>query len=211
MKQETTQKDNKQENKIKEFIKTFKEEEITKESYATRKRIIFKKQKRLFKAKQKLAHFEEPILILMRSTGKAEWYENATGGKFTFTHSNKEERFIILDQSFMQTFEYGGNTFKGYICHEDFPTPLPDNPIVTTELVAIMYEKVLNDISKWKVEQEKAKALKIRSWAILLAVAGGIILLYIVLKKPNEAIQIAQNISQNLTNATKTTTMTIIQ
>lgn len=198
----TRNKENK-ENITPEKIKEINENITKKISQATRRRIIFKTEKKLFKKKQSLSQFEEPILILLRQNGHAEFYENATGGKFYYTHSDKGERFIILDQSFLTTFDYAGNTFKGYICHEDFPTPLPENPIVTTELVAIMYEKILNDMKKWKIEEEKAKALKIKSWALLIGVIGGIFLLWIILK-PSGQGTIAQNITQNLTEVAKT-------
>lgn len=172
---------------------------------------MFKVYKGFLKKKQSLAEFDEPIMILMKNSGKVEFYENATGGKFIFQHSSGEERFIILDQRFMNNFDYGGNSFRGYVCHEDFPTPLPENPIVTTELVAIMYEKVLNDIKKWKVEEEKAKALKIKSWAILLAVAGGIFLLWIILKPTPQQVADAVNTTINATlNATSSTKVTVI-
>lgn len=186
----------------------------TKTSEATRRRTLFKKYKKLFKSKEALSDFQEPILFLERQSSKVEFYENATGGKFEYKHSDGKDRFIILDTRFLKSFDYAGRTFKGYYCHEDFPTPLPDSPIITAELVAIMFEKVLNDISKWKTEELKAKALNIKAWAIFAGVIIGGILLYVILAPSNP--QTAQTLLENMTNATQnitnvtTTAITII-
>lgn len=177
------------------------------DSQATRRRIIFKVYKKLLGRKQALADFQEPCLLLMRNSTKDEWYENATGGKFNYKHSDGEERFILLDPRFLRSIEYAGKTFKAYVCHEDIPTPLPENPTVTAELMAIMYEKVLNDIKKWKVEEAKAKALQLKGWATILLVAGRIFLLYIILKPSGTTPALNETINQTVNatiNATKT-------
>lgn len=177
-----------------------------KESQAERRRILFKVHKGLLRKKQKLVEFDEPILILMREGKKAEFYEKATGGKFIFSHSDGDERFIILDQSFMQTFEYGGKVFSGYICHEDFPTPLPENPIVTTELVALLYEKTLNDIKKWKIEELKAKKGLRMVWVWIILAIGAVIVLILIFKEPTNTTTIIEN-ATNIANNTEIVTI----
>lgn len=191
----------KEKEKEKTILFEIPEDFTKKESYAERRRILLKKHKKFLRDKEALVDFEGPCLILMRQGKKAEWHEKATGGKFYFTHSDGEERFIILDPRFLQTMEYGGRSFQLYVCHEDFPTALPDDPIVTTELVALMYEKVLQDIRKWKIEEAKAKALQLKGWAILAAVLGGIVILYVILKPTgtSEAITPAINETINQT------------
>jgi hypothetical protein len=148
------------------------------ESKAKKRKIIFKKYKKLFRSYFETANFEEPVMILMRRTGKAEFFEKATAGEFKFTHSDGEERNIILTPRFMQTFEYGKNQFKGFVCHEDFPMPLPEDPVLTTEMMGIIIEKTLNDMKKWKTEEWKAKTNFYWKVIIGIAILAGMYILY---------------------------------
>lgn len=170
-------------------------------SKAEKKKILFKKKKRFIKEYKEMTAFSEPILILMRRNQKAEFYENATQGKFEFEHSDKTERYIILDTKYLQTFPYGKSTFKGYICHEDHPLPLPNEPEVTSETIGIAIDKTLNDIKKWKAQEIKAKGELIWKIAIGIAIIIGMYILYTMFA-PQQTTQIVAETAKNIsTNA----------
>ena len=70
----------------------------------------------------------------------------------------------------LHSFDYGkGNKFKGYICHEDYPIPLPDNPVLTAEVFQMAIDKTLNDIKKWRAKELQAKGDLV--WKLLVGVA----------------------------------------
>lgn len=127
------------------------------ESKATRARTLFKKHKKLIRSRQELTQFQEPVLFLIRRSRKVEFYENSTSGEFEYEHSDGDRRHIQLATQYQVTFDYADKNFRGYICHEDFPTPLPFDPVLTTELYEISIDKVLNDMKKWKAEELKAR------------------------------------------------------
>ena len=128
----------------------------TMQTKAKRIKILLKQHKGLWGKHQELAEFEEPVLMLMRNNRKIEWYDKATQGKFLYTHTDGKERAIELSPQFLHTFDYGKREFKGYICHEDYPTPLPEIPIVTGEMYQMGIEKTLNDMKKWKADEARA-------------------------------------------------------
>lgn len=128
-----------------------------KKSNPERKRILFKKFSKWYKTQHEKAEFDEPIAIFMRRGRKTEFFENVKAGEWTLEHSDGTERTYIVDPSYIRIFEYGDTKFSGYIFHEDFPLPLPEDPTITAELMGIALEKTLNDIKKWKTEEIKAK------------------------------------------------------
>lgn len=122
---------------------------------------------------QKLANFKQPAMILMRNNKRAEFYENATTGKFAYTHSDGEDMEITLDRHFIVTLQYAGKDLDIYFCHEDYPFPLPHSPIVTAKMIKLVIEKTVNDYRKWTAEEFKAKGDM--WWKILLGIAAVII------------------------------------
>lgn len=140
--------------------------------------ILLKKYKGI-KGKLDTARFKEPVVFMIRRTGKVEFFEGITQGTWYFQHSDGDERFIMIDVSFQKTFEYGEKVFRGYICSEDHPTPLPDNPITTTEQMNIAIEKVLNDLKEWKAKELVAKGKMF--WYIAIGI--GIVICAIILFK----------------------------
>jgi hypothetical protein len=147
------------------------------QSKAKRIKLLFKKYESTFKKYNEMANFKEPCLFLMRRNKKTEFYEEATRGEFKFVHSDGKEGKIVLAPEFMLTFDYGKRTFKGYICHEDHLTPLPENPIITADMFNMAQEKVLHDIRKWKDKEEAGIGLKwkhiLTGIGIILAVVIG--------------------------------------
>lgn len=160
-------------------------ETTTKKSPAKKLRWLYKKHKKLIRSYKETSNFKEPTLQLKRQSGKVEFFENATGTQFYYQHSDGSERFIILQPEKRLTFEYGNKTFSGYICDEDNPLPLPENPLVTTETFGLAIEKTLNDIKKWKAEETRAKAAYIKQIGITIAIVIGLIILYKMVIQPN--------------------------
>lgn len=154
-----------------------KEEKIM--SNAERIDILLKKQKTKLGEVQALAKFKQPCMILMRNNKRAEYYENATTGKFAYTHSDGEEMEITLDRHFIQTLPYAGKDIDIYFCHEDYPFPLPHPPLITAKMFKLVTEKILNDYRKWIAEEFKAKGDM--WWKILIGIAA-ILLAYGVIK-----------------------------
>lgn len=185
----------------------------TKLSDATQRKTIFKKYKQLIGSYLETANFKEPIALLMRRSRKVDFYENVTQGEFEFEHSDGTQKRIMIKTQFQQDFDYGKKTFKGYILHEDYPTPLPEDPIITNEMISIAIDKTLNDIKKWKAEEIKAQTnfWKTILWGI--AILGIVYILYkLLIVPPSTPQQIAQaiiNITQNQTETINQSIQTI--
>lgn len=181
-------------------------------SQARKIRWVFKKYKKLIKKYYETSNFKEPILILMRRNGKATFFENATKGQFDYEHSDGTTRFLMLTPEKRQTFEYGQKEFKGYICHEDHPLPLPEEPLITTEMFGLAIEKTLNDIKKWKAEEVRAKSEYIRSIGTVIAITLGLFILYkLVIVPPSTSAptSIIPTIIGGTTTAIKNATLKI--
>lgn len=163
------------------------EEKIVREIYSTiepksrakRIRMLVKKNEATFKDKQALTDFKEPTLWLIRRSGAVEFFEDASKGTFVFKHSDGYNREIYLEPSSQLSFDYGKRKFKGYICQEDHPLPLPENPIVTSETVNSIVEKVGMDMKKLNT---KAKEIQIKLIKTLGFVIGGLILVWMLYK-----------------------------
>jgi len=145
------------------------------QSQARRVKILFKKQKSLFSSYQNMSSFNEPVLFLIRNTGKIEFYEKCTAGKFTFTHSDGKERAIELAPEYLKTFDYGKKMFKGYICDENRSVPLPESPLCTIDAYETGITKTLNDLSKWKAKEYEGLGKMWINIAIAIAIVIGII------------------------------------
>lgn len=156
------------------------------ESQAQQIRAILKKEKALIRTYHTTREFKEPLMFLIRETGKIDWYENATTGEFKFTHSNGEERSIHLDNSKILKLDYGTKSIRTYIAHENFPFPLPEEPTIDATSFTISHEKTLNDIRKWKAEEYHAKATM---WFYILGGIALIVAAYFLFKKPEQATQ----------------------
>lgn len=160
-----------------EIIKEIKATEKTRKSEAKRIQETVLKYKKWHKTKYETTPFQEPVLELLRNTGEIELYEKATAGKFTYTHSDGKERFIILNPRDQYKTGYAERKYKKYICHEDYPTPLPTRPLITTEEMVILEEKTLNDVKKLQAALETATGKKWLQFGKTVAIIIGIIAL----------------------------------
>lgn len=147
-----------------------------KQSKAKRIKILLKNYQGRFKSYQEMANFKEPVMMLIRNSRKVEFYDDVTSGWFEFIHSDGSGRRIKLSPEFLQTFDYGKRIFKGYICHEDYPTPLPEKPVVTAEQFQWAIDKTQNDLQNWRSKELTAKGIMwykiIIGVAILIGVIG---------------------------------------
>lgn len=158
-----------------------------KESRAKRIKHLFTKHKTWMSTQYKTARFQEPVLFLERRSGEVEFFEKATAGTLNFTHSDGTKRFIILTPNQQKKFGFADKRFRGYYCHEDIPTPLPQNPHITAEQVNVLIEKSLADINKMKVKELAAKG---RMWGAILTGVAIIIAIIVVwlIAKPNPQV-----------------------
>lgn len=158
--------------KKKEVIYESLKGNLNPQSRAERIRILLKKNSKVFRDKQAMTEFKEPILMLERRSRAVEFYENATKGEFNFKHSDGKNRTLYLEPSMLKSFDYGKRKFRGYYCHEDFPLPLPENPLVVADTINMIIEKSMMDLKKLneRTEEIKAKTIKMLLIALLIGV-----------------------------------------
>lgn len=162
---------------ISELLRQLRERE-EKISKASKIKSLLTKQKGLWKNKQALTDFEEPVLFLNRRNGITDIYERATAGKFVFEHSNGKSRFIELRPSDQQAFPYGDKRVRAYFAHEDRPYAGWDDPIVDGESVMLGYEKTKATDLKYQQAIERLKNQGKMTWIwILLGIAGAILII----------------------------------
>lgn len=153
--------------RMKEDNKSMKEENELKE-----KRIytLLKKKKKIFKSYYERVPFEEPVVFLTRRDGKTEIYEGQKKLSFVFEHSDGERRTILLTPKLQRTLDYGKGEIKWYDCHEDHATPIPEDPIVTSEAWTNALDSTLNVVKDWKAEEKKALGELL--WKVGIAIAA---------------------------------------
>lgn len=204
-----------------EQVKEIKEKE--RESKAKKlERLIYKSKKR-FGSELKIAEFKEPILMLIRSNQKCEFYEGATEGVFKYTHTNGQKKEVILTRDKLIKFQYGKYNFTGYIHDENWKVTMPEKPIIDAEYEELVIDKTLADIKAYKTKEITAtfEGWTKLAWALL----GGVALIFVIewisggavshfinnLLHPviQNAVPIAQQAVQNLTQNTTLSNVTI--
>lgn len=175
-----------------------------------RLRTLFKKEKKLLWEAQRLALFKEPILILLRRSGIAEFYEGIDGSTYEYTHSSGEKRYFILKGG-LYTFDYANKGFRAYICHEDHPLPLPEDPILTSEQFAMAIDKAIHDHESYKSKKLSDKG---EMWLKILKGVGLVLAIYLGYKfllawfvgEPTVVTQVIKdNVTAAVDNLTRTT------
>lgn len=167
-------------------------------SQATKRRNLIRKFKGLWREYKDVANYKEPALILMRRHGNDEIFEDATKGEFVYKHTDGEERTITLKPTFLRNLPYGKKTIKYYLCHEDFPLPLPEDPVITAETVGIGIDKTLNDVKKWKTKEMSEKTKMFWTIATGIALVIGAVTFYkmLVPAKPEIIVQTAKTTAE---------------
>lgn len=112
------QPDNK--NKLHELEEKKKEEKEKSERIGA----IFLMQKKMFKRKEALSGFKEPVLFLTRNSGNIEIYHGVKGDKFEVPDLEPgQEKHIHLGTKWQTRMPYAGQEFRMYWCHEDYAYP----------------------------------------------------------------------------------------
>lgn len=145
----------------KEILNRNLRDEKEPKSRAKRVRMLLKVNRGLFKDKEAITDFKEPVVMLIRRSRAVEIYQDASKGNFVFKHSDGYTREIYLEPSYQLSFDYGKKKFKGYICYEDNPLPLPENPLVSVGTINDVVEKSNLDIKRLN---NKTTNLKIKAW-----------------------------------------------
>lgn len=190
-----------EEQKIKDKIEVIEEK---KKQTAERRKILLRKHSKWYKSYYERSEFKEPVCFLMRRGKKVEWYEDVKAGEWVIEHTDGKPRTLFMDPIYIRSFDYGKQTFNGYIAHEDFPLPLPENPTLTAELTGIALEKTLNDIKKWKAEELRAQANFYKTIFYGVAILGVIYILYkMLIDKGNTqgVTQVVQVVNDSVKNA----------
>lgn len=171
-------------------------------SEAQERRTLFKKYKKILGEEERLSNFKEPAAILLRRSGQGEWLEGVTKGKYAFTHSDGSRRFIIITGK-PNDMRYAGRLFKLYVLHEDFPIPIPEDPLITTEQVSLMLEQALIGSQKIRAKDWEGKnnMIKIIIWGIIGLIVAVIVYKLVVPANPQVAQTIAETVKENITNA----------
>lgn len=195
-----------------------KEEEIKFNKQKKRLETLILKKKATLGTIQGLTNFKEPVGFLIRRNREIEFYENLTGDRFNYEHSNGEERYIELSINQLE-FPYAGKKVRTYIMQEDNRYPLPNQPILEAERIEIAIEKVSNDFKKWSAKEWEAKGDY--WWKIALGIAvviGVYVLAKLVLPSGDTNVEqsiaqpVVQQIAQNISRVPpEQTTITILQ
>lgn len=177
--------------------------EDIKDTEAKRVKNLFKKYKKILGSEIKRCEFKEPVLFFIRQNNEVEFYEKVTAGLFNFKHSDGNDRYIIIHPKYQMKFGVGKFKYRGYICHENHPYPIPEEPLMSSEQMNIIVEKSLNDMKKYKAQEIKAKAGLIKAIAVVCAVIIGGIILYVLLKPNNPtSVQTISNVGSMISNGT---------
>jgi hypothetical protein len=128
----------------------FKPNEFKEYANSSSKRIknIFFRQKKAFKTIDYLVPLKEPVLFLMRSNQEVEFHEEVKGKHFNFVNSEGDKQFIKLNLLKLHKFNYGTQTFKGYIAHESNILCYPEKPLHDCEEISEIYNKAQRDNSR---------------------------------------------------------------
>ena len=169
-------------------------------------KILLKKKKSLMKEVRKLAAFKEPVLMLIRSTRRVEFYEGVEKGEFTYTRGkdkegNDIEGTLHLDPQYLLTFSYGNDIYKGYIADDKSIYPYPQKPLAQAELMENVVDKLLYDLRQYNLRQQKIKREGIKNILWVLVAAFVAFLIYRYWTTTHTHI-IAQTIADNITNGT---------
>lgn len=177
-------------------------ERIKKEGNIRKLDDLFRMEKGIIKKKQTLREFTEPILMYIRTNRTVEFYDGVKEGIYTVEGSDGKDVKYEFETQDLLTFDYAGKDFRGYIQYEKEAMPYPRKPWVIKELIENRVDKILTDMSKWKVLEERAKLGKWWAIAGMIAIVGGIIILYQMMVEDKTAIIPLVNTTTEIINQT---------
>lgn len=168
---------------------------------------LLKVTKKVIGYKEELARFKEPVLLLLRRNGEVSIYHGVKDTQWQYEHTDTTMRVIFLNTA-PYNMPYAGETFKMWICHEDFPFPMPMDIMTTTEEVTTIIDKVGAGMNKLLIEGLRAKtSSKVWMYVAIIAVIGIFFLFglpaisdYMAARATQKATEAAAMVAQNLTN-----------
>lgn len=182
----------------------YKEIKATKDMSISRAKkvdALLVKHKTRFSSYINLTNFKEPCAFFERRSGHVEFLENVTAGVYKFKHSDGEERYNIIPPSASQKrFGVGKRSFRGYYLHEDYPLPLPQDPLMTAEQVNIAIDKALTEMKEWKAKElmAKRKYAMVILWLLVILIGGYVLYKMVVPSAPPEPSYIITQAGQNI-------------
>lgn len=113
-------------------------------------------------------------MLLERANGSIEFHDNITGKEFNVPDlPNGVEKRIHLGKQYQKDFSYAGQSFRGYICHEDYAFPLiwDDHKAsnVNSEALRDLLRKVL---LAWEKYAADAAGMKWKSIGMMILYIG---------------------------------------
>ena len=119
--------------------------------------------------------------FLLRENNKIEFYENPEN-PFIFLHSDGRKRTIYLNVNGRYQCKYGKDVFYTYLCHENIPTPLPEDPLITTEQMNMNNDRAMQIMEEWKMKgldgKRKLIVDTIKAVGLLIGISVGAYILY---------------------------------
>lgn len=178
----------------------------TKEEESKEITAVFLKVKGLIKDKQKLAKFKEPVVFLERRSGTVDLFEGITTTEWEVPDQEVGRERKIHFTTPPKRFNYAGDTFRFYYCHEDYAFPIDcgynmvyDKETkayigvdlraanIAAEALRDLIRKVLVAWEKYKTTAEAANMqawLKIILWGLGILVGGYILYKLLIKQEP---------------------------
>lgn len=168
--------------------------------------MVFKKIRgdytNLFREYKKTANFKSPLLLLIRTTGELECYEDAKPGFYEFEHSSGDLRKLYIHPQHLKNCSYGKDTFKCWVAHEEYPDTSLGDPVLTTELFTLAIDKVQQELLEAKTKLEKAKGAGKMFWVWGILAIGAVIVGILLFYQPQSAPKVTETIKVIAINAT---------
>lgn len=160
---------------------------------------LLEKHKGLLRTKKIVRPHKEPVLLFITKDYNIEYYDGVKGEKFEYqTPDNKTISYDLQNKKLL-TFQYGNDTFKGYIQYEEEHEQYPRTPLINARNIETSVDKILTDMSKWKIEEQRLKLGKVWAWAAIIgiiAVAAYLIVPYFTTQTAGTTVQ---TITENIT------------
>lgn len=118
----------------------------------------------------------EPLLFLIKENGYTDILENVKPGPFTIADKKNpdKKKVIFLTPDKLTTFKFQDKDYRGWVAYENCPTPMPEDPIFSSEQV----RKIIEALSMNYKDLEQVQLTKARTKMFLII--GGLIILAII-------------------------------
>lgn len=126
------------------------------------------------KVKAKELEEKQPLLLLLKENGDAEFVKNVNQGVFTVVKKKGGEKSILIDNKKIFNLRYGGEKVKIRVGYENEATCYPLDQEHDSRMLNILLKKIVFD------REEFAKGTKgLFDSSVLLAIGVGIVIVAI--------------------------------